>query len=366
MPDVTSAARVRFERRSWNRIGLAVGLLVAAVASFALIRLLQDIDIEKVLAALRATSPRTVAIAVTFVVLGYVTLTFYDFFALRAIGRHEVPYRIAALASFTSYSIGHNLGLTVFTGGAIRFRIYSAWGLGVVDVVKIAAITGLTFWLGNIFVLGLGLACAPAAASFAGHLPVWSNRAIGLAGLGVIAAYLIWVLPKPRVIGRGGWRIVLPNAPLTLVQIGIGILDLGCGALAMYTLLPAEPALPFMTVLVTFVAAIVLGFLSHAPGSLAVFEATMLLALPQLLREELLAALLIFRVLYFLVPLGCAAVLLGLRELWMARGARAMRHAIRAADRGDRKCQPLSRGSSLTTGAGEVSAKPSKTVAASS
>jgi uncharacterized membrane protein YbhN (UPF0104 family) len=364
---VTSAsARARFEKIGWNRIGLAVGLLIAAVASFALIRLLQDIDVEKVLAALSSTSPRTIAMALTFVGFGYVTLTFYDFFALRAIGRREVPYRIAALASFTSYSIGHNLGLTVFTGGAIRFRIYSAWGLGVVDVVKIAAVTGLTFWLGNVFVLGLGLAWAPSAASFAGHLPAWSNRAIGFAGLGVIAAYLIWLLPRRRVIGRGGWRIVLPNAQLTLVQIGIGILDLGCGALAMYTLLPAEPQLPFVTVLVTFVAAIVLGFLSHAPGSLAVFEATMLLALPQLFKEELLAALLIFRVLYFLIPLGCAALLLGLRELWMAAAPRARRKAVRTAGQEDGKCQPLSRVSSAMTGADGVSAKPSKTVAASS
>jgi uncharacterized membrane protein YbhN (UPF0104 family) len=197
-------------------------------------------------------------------------------------------------------------------------------------------------------------------------LPAWSNRAIGFAGLGVIAAYLIWLLPRRRVIGRGGWRIVLPNAQLTLVQIGIGILDLGCGALAMYTLLPAEPQLPFVTVLVTFVAAIVLGFLSHAPGSLAVFEATMLLALPQLFKEELLAALLIFRVLYFLIPLGCAALLLGLRELWMAAAPRARRKAVRTAGQEDGKCQPLSRVSSAMTGADGVSAKPSKTVAASS
>ena len=128
-------------------------------------RLLRDIEIEKVVVALQATSLETVLIAGGFVAAGYVTLTFYDFFSLRTIGRHDVPYRIAALASFTSYTIGHNLGATVFTGGAVRFRIYSAWGSSMIDVAKIAFVTGLTFWLGNAFVLGVGMAYAPEAAS---------------------------------------------------------------------------------------------------------------------------------------------------------------------------------------------------------
>ena len=91
-----------------------------------------------------------------------------------------MPYRVAALASFTSYTIGHNLGATVFTAGAIRFRIYSAWGLGIIDVAKIAFVTGLTFWLGNAFVLGFGMSCAPEAASAVNQLPPWINRAIAL------------------------------------------------------------------------------------------------------------------------------------------------------------------------------------------
>ena len=69
--------------------------------------------------------------------------------------RHHVPYRIAALSSFTSYTIGHNIGATVFTGGAIRFRIYSDYGLTAIDVAKICFLSGLTFWLGNLFVLGM-------------------------------------------------------------------------------------------------------------------------------------------------------------------------------------------------------------------
>src|SRR5689334_24793317 len=111
-----------------------------------------------------------------FVALGYFTLTFYDLFALRTIGRRDVPYRIAALAGFTSYSIGHNVGASVFTGGAVRYRIYSAWGLDAVEVAKVCFIAGLTFWLGNAAVLGLGIAWHPEAASNIDQLPVWLNR----------------------------------------------------------------------------------------------------------------------------------------------------------------------------------------------
>jgi uncharacterized membrane protein YbhN (UPF0104 family) len=256
-------------------------------------------------------------IAGVFVAIGFVALSFYDFFALRTIGRDAVPYRVAAFASFTSYTIGHNLGATVFTAGVIRLRIYSAWGLSVVDIVKIAFVTGLTFWLGNAFVLGGGMAYAPEAASAVNQLPPWINRMIGISGLVVIFGYLLWLLPRPRVIGRADWQIALPSPRLTLVQIGIGVLDLGAGAIAMYALLPAQPAIDFITLLVIFVTAILLGFLSHAPGSLGVIEAAMLVGLPQFAKEELLASLLIFRFLYFVLPVSLAALMLGMRELWL-------------------------------------------------
>jgi uncharacterized membrane protein YbhN (UPF0104 family) len=307
--------------RVWSGIGVAIGLLIVVIAGAALFRLLRDIDLDEVVAALRAKSVRELMIAGGFVLAGYVTLTLYDFFALRTIGRNAVPYRIAALAGFTSYAIGHNLGATVFTGGAIRFRIYSAWGLSIIDVAKIAFVTGLTFWLGNAFLLGFGMSYAPVAASAVNQLPAWVNRGIGLSGLMFIVGYLIWLMPRPRVVGRSDWRIVLPGLRLTVVQIGIGVLDLTVGALAMYMLLPDHPAIDFITLLVIFVTATLLGFLSHAPGSLGVFEAAMLVGLPLFQKEGLLASLLIFRLLYFVFPLFLAALLLSLRELRLAAGS---------------------------------------------
>src|SRR4051795_1014580 len=114
----------------WNRIGVVITLLIVSIAAVTLYRLLHDIQIDKVVAALREKSPRTIVIACVFVAAGYVTLTFYDFFSLHTIGHGKVPYRIAALASFTSYSIGHNFGATTLTAGIVRYRIYSVRGLG--------------------------------------------------------------------------------------------------------------------------------------------------------------------------------------------------------------------------------------------
>ncbi len=315
--------RAFHDRIGWHKIGVAVGIVIVAIALAALFRLLRDIEIDKVFIALRAISLHEIVLACGFIAVGYVTLTFYDYFSLRTIGRRNVPYRVAAMASFISYTIGHNLGATVFTGGTIRFRIYSAWGLGVIDVVKIAFVTGLTFWLGNAFVLGVGMLCVPEAAGAINQLPSWINRAIGLSGLLVIFGYLMWLLPRPRVIGRADWRITLPNARLTFVQIGIGVLDLGAGALAMYVLLPDHPPIEFIVLLVTFVTATLLGFLSHAPGSLGVFEAAMLIALPQFQKEALLASLLIFRLSYYVLPFLLAVLLLCVRECWLATRAPA-------------------------------------------
>ena len=307
----------------WRWAGIAISLAIVGYAFVTLFHLLRDVEPAKVIAALQATPPQTILVAALLVAAGYVTLTLYDFFALRTIGRHDVPYRMAAFAGFTSYTIGHNLGATVFTGGVVRYRIYSAWGLSLIEVAKVAFVTGLTFWLGNAFLLGLGVAYAPEAASAINQLPPWINRSIALASLAVIVGYLIWLLPRPRVVGRSNWQVTLPNTRLTIVQIGIGILDLGFGALAMYTLLPANPSIDFISLMVTFVLATLLGFISHAPGSIGVLDAAMLVGLPEFEKEQLLASLLIFRALYFMLPFLLATLMLGIRELWLAAGPKA-------------------------------------------
>ncbi|MGA8969439.1 MAG: lysylphosphatidylglycerol synthase domain-containing protein [Pseudolabrys sp.] len=323
LKSLRAVARFFHKTIGWNRIGVLLSIAIIAVAVVVLFHMLRDINTEEVVAALKATRPHDIAAAAFFVACGYFTLTFYDWFALRTIGRTEVPYRVAALTGFTSYSIGHNVGATVFTGGAVRYRIYSTYGLDAIEVAKICFVAGLTFWLGNATVLGLGVAYHPQAAGPIDQLPPWLNRAAAIAILVVLVSYVGWVWSAPREIGQGEWKVYLPSGPSTLLQIGIGILDLGFCSLAMYMLLPGEPNIDFVTIAVVFVSATLLGFASHAPGGLGVFDAAMLVALWQFDKESVLAGLLLFRLLYYIVPFAIALAILGLREIWLnMKGAR--------------------------------------------
>ena len=320
------------EKQILHKLGVAVSIAIIATACYILYHMLKGLDVDDLYEALRETEIRTVVLAGLCVAAGYFTLTFYDLFALRAIGRDQVPYHVAAFAGFTSYSIGHNVGASVFTGGVVRYRIYSAWGLTAVDVAKICFLAGLTFWLGNAAVLGMGVAYHPEAAASIDKLPVWLNRVVALCILVALVAYVVWVWIRPREVGRGSWTVTLPGGPLTLLQIIIGIVDLGFCALAMYILVPDEPHVGFIVVAVIFVSATLLGFASHSPGGLGVFDAAMLVGLFQFDREELLAGMLLFRVLYYLVPFIISVILLSLRELIVGLRAKRIAAALQRLD----------------------------------
>src|SRR5712672_866711 len=316
--DLYSFAKSFDEKIGWGRVGVLLSVTIIAVAAVALYHTLRDINFDEVVDAIAAVEKHDVARAALFVAGGYFTLTFYDLFALRTIGRTDVPYWGAALAGFTSYSVGHNVGASVLTGGAVRYRVYSAWGLTAIEVAKICFVAGLTFWLGNATVLGLGIAYAPLAASAIDQLPAWLNRVGALLILLVLALYVAWVWRRPRIVGREGWSVALPDGPLTLLQIGIGIVDLCFCALAMYMLVPDEPNIGFITLAVIFVVATLLGFASHAPGGIGVFDAAMLVALWQFDKHQLLAGLLLFRLLYYVVPFALSLLILGGREVVLA------------------------------------------------
>jgi glycosyltransferase 2 family protein len=325
-------ARSFQKKVGWNRVGVLLSLAIIAVAIDVLFHMLRHLDVDAVVVAVKAVEYRDVALAGLFVAGGYFTLTFYDLFALRTIGHDEVPYRIAALSGFTSYAVGHNIGATVFTGGAVRYRIYSNYGLTAIEVAKICFVAGLTFWLGNATVLGLSVFFEPHAAMPIDQLPGWLNRLLAFLILLALGSYIGWVWSAPREIGQGQWKVRLPSGPSTLVQIVIGLCDLGCCTLAMYMLLPNEPNIGFVTLMVVFVSATMLGFASHAPGGLGVFDAAMLVALWQFQKEDLVAGLLLFRVLYYLVPFCIALTILGARELLFVRTTKAQLKSVRAAD----------------------------------
>jgi hypothetical protein len=168
-------------------------------------------------------------------------------------------------------------------------------------------------------VLGIGMVWHPWAASAMDLLPYAMNQLIGLGCLAGIAAYLVWLSTGKarRELGQNGWKVVLPSARLTLLQILIGVVDLGFCALAMYLLMPTQPYIDFISLAVVFILATLLGFASHAPGSLGVFDAAMLVALPEFSKEELVATLVVFRILYFMIPFGISISIMGMREFWL-------------------------------------------------
>lgn len=330
-------------RNSWNWVGFALSATIVCISISVLANILRDVDFARVVAEVRAMPASQIGWAVLLVAGAYATLTCYDFFAVRTIGANHVPYRIAALASFTSYAIGHNIGVTAVSGGAVRYRIYSQFGLGVIDVAKICFLTGLTFWLGNLAVLGSGMAYWPEVPGRILQLPAGTVRAIGIGALVFLCAYVAWASRRPRTIGMRNWNVLLPGGSSTLIQIGIGVADLGCSSLAMYSAIPSSGGGEFPTIAIAFVSATLLGFASHAPGSLGVFDAAILLGLPEIPKEELVAGLLVFRVLYFLIPFCLALLTMAYWEsvllLRRSRGAPAKQTAklsdLRATEAGD-------------------------------
>jgi uncharacterized membrane protein YbhN (UPF0104 family) len=309
--------QIGWDQISWNKVGLALSATIILISGLVLSYRLRDLDWAAVATAIQAVPLAHAAAAAFFVACGYVTLALYDWFALRTIGARQVPFRVAALAGATSYAIGHGVGAMLFASAAIRFRIYSRFGLRPVDIAKICFIAGLTFWLGNITALGISMVYMPDAARAVDQIPAWGNQAIGLAALIALSAYLIWIWRKTRVLGRNGSGVALPSGKMTLMQIGIGLADLSCCSLVMYLLMPSLPVVGFLPLAVIVVFGTLLGFASHAPGAIGALDAAMLVGLPGFEPAELIATLLLYRLLYFVAPFGLALAGLGAREAYM-------------------------------------------------
>ena len=297
-------------------LGIVVSIAIAAIAIYVLTHALNRVDFGEVLAVVHRTDSGLIALALALVVVSYGSLTLYDLLALRTIGRSGVPYRIAALASFTSYPIAHGIGAVALISPVIRYRVYQASELGAVDVANICFLTGLTFWLGNLTSLGLSLLIDPGAISLFDYLPQTLNRLVATALLLGIAAFVVWSWLSPRSIGTRRWPVRLPSGPMVLLQIVIGIVDLSAAALAMYVLVPSAMNIDIFRLTAVFIAATLLGFASHAPAGLGVFDAAILLGLGGDDKEPLIAALLMFRFLYHLLPFVIALALFGGVEGW--------------------------------------------------
>ncbi|MGJ4946384.1 lysylphosphatidylglycerol synthase transmembrane domain-containing protein [Bradyrhizobium sp. HKCCYLS1011] len=287
--------------------------MIAGAAIYALTRAIKKLDIAHALAIAEDTDTRLIALALLLIIMSYASLTLYDLLALRTIGRRDVPFRMVALASFTSYPIAHGIGAVALIAPVIRYRVYSRYKLGAIDIANVSFLTGLTFWLGNLTALGLSLMIDPDAFGWVEYWPPTLNRLVATALLAGVLGFVVWSWPGRR---SKRWPVRLPSGPLVLVQILIGLFDLSAAALAMYVLIPAELDVELSRLMAVFIAATLLGFASHAPAGIGMFDATILLGLGSDDKDPVLAALLIFRILYHLLPFVIALALFGSVEAW--------------------------------------------------
>ncbi|MCC7464395.1 MAG: bifunctional lysylphosphatidylglycerol flippase/synthetase MprF, partial [Gammaproteobacteria bacterium] len=313
---------------AWRRwLAPAVSLLVFALVIVVLHHALAQHHLRDIVAQLRTISAGALLAAATLTAVSYLLLTLYDVFALRYVAR-PLPYPRTALTSFIAYAFGHNLSLAAFTGAAVRYRVYSTQGLTAVDVATISSFCALTTALGLSTLGGIAaLGAVPGTTALhLGH--VWS-RLFGVLLLGLVAGYAAWAALARRPLLIGSWEIRPPGARLAGAQLAVGVADLSVSAAVLWVLLPASLGVSLPTFAGVYAIAVVAGIVSQVPGGLGVFEALLLLALPQVPAPELLGALLAWRGLYYFAPLALAALVLLAHELYMQRSRLA--HIRRAA-----------------------------------
>lgn len=294
-------------------LGGIASLAVFALAGFVLAGVVSSVKFADVRGAIAATGAEQVLGALLFTALSYLALTGYDALALRQL-RLRVHYRIASLASFASYAFSFNLGFPVITGAAVRYWIYSRVGLTAAQVANVTVIAGVTFWLGMTAVVGAGLLARAGEIAAIDKLPTFLNFALGVLVTAGVGYYVVWVSLRPRRVRMRGHFFELPGLWVTSGQTVLGVADLCCAAAALYLLLPQDTTLDFFTFVSIYVFACILGVISHAPGGIGVFEATMLNALPAQAPESVLASLLLFRIIYYFVPFILALAFLGADE----------------------------------------------------
>ena len=290
--------------------GAALWVLHHALAAYHyqdILRQLRAIPRERLLAALLLTA------------LSYGVMTCYDQLAIRYV-RHPLERGRVPCASFISYAFSNNIGLSLLTSGSIRYRLYSAWGLSLEEIARVVGFTTATFWLGLLAVGGTVFLVEPLLLPAGMHLPLVSLSTLGMLALGVVVAYQLLVGLRRAPIRLRGWEFRLPSSGLALGQLLVGALDWVLAGSVLYALLPPTAQISFPQWLGVFMLAQLVALISHVPGGLGVFESLVLTFAPSVPVDTLLGALLVYRGIYYLLPLGVAALLLGGREVRRKQG----------------------------------------------
>lgn len=293
-------------------------LLVAAVTMFAvflLYRTLSRYDWEELVNAVTAVSYGHLAVALGFTALSYFSLTFFDWLALHY-ACHPLPYRRAAIASFTSLSIGHTVGLAALSSGAIRYRFYSRWGLRGSEVAQVIVFSGMTVGLGLAILGGAALLFEPDLAMEVLGLSRGAVRLLAAVALALPVAYISAAALLRRAVSIRGREMRMPTLKLALAQVVIGPLNFVFVAAALHQAVLSLADISYLSVASAYVSANVATLITHVPGGLGVIEAVLVYLLPG---TGLIGAILVFRFAYFLVPLVLGLVTLAVSELAVSR-----------------------------------------------
>lgn len=291
-----------------------VGLAAVAVSIWLLYHELRGIsfaELEDSFAAIRA---RNWALAGAATLVAYAALAGYDHIALMHL-RKRVGWVFVTLASFTAYALSHNIGASVFSGAVVRYRAYSSRGLTGSEVGMLVAFCSFTFVLGTILLTGIVLVLRPDVAErFVDVLPLEASATTGFVLLALVGLYVIgsWLHLKPLHVGR--FELQYPRLPIVARQLVVGPLELAAAAAIVYFALPAAGNPGYVVVLGIFLISFSIALISHAPGGIGVLELAFLTGLPDLDPADVLAALIVFRLLYLIVPFVLSMVTILLFE----------------------------------------------------
>lgn len=326
--------------RPWPRLllfGTALAALFFLVFA-ALQRVLAEVSYAELVAALRATPYSQLALAGLACAASYISLIGYDWSALRYAGA-RVKASTVALTSFTAFALGNTAGFGAFTGGAVRLRLYGAAGVPPAQVAQVIGFNALSFGLGTLALGALGVWWGAEQVATLARLPAWSLRALAALSLLAVAAVLLACATR-RHLRLWRWEARLPTPGLAVWQLAISVADMVFAGLVLWCLLPAG-SVPFPVFLAFYTVALALGVLSHVPGGLGVFEAIILLAIGQRAPiEQVAGALLLYRVVYYLLPLGLAALLLA-RYAWAGGAVQPLARAARPLARAAARLAPM-------------------------
>jgi uncharacterized membrane protein YbhN (UPF0104 family) len=292
-----------------------VGLGAVAFSGWLLYQEFRGNSIRDVWHTLQAIPPHRYALALLATAAAYWALAGYDRIALLHLNRTKgISWLYITVTSFVTYALSHNIGASVISGGMVRFRAYSAKGLCAGEIAVLVAFCSFTFAFGMIFLGGIVFTFEPELIQNLFMMPVSTIRLIGIGCLTFVVVYMVGSLLKFKPLQIRSFKLEYPRFPIAMRQLIIAPLEIVGAAAIIYFALPEAGNPGFFVILGVFVAVFSAALLSQAPGGLGVMEILFLKALPTIPKLDVLAALIVFRLFYLLIPLAVSAVIVLLFE----------------------------------------------------